>query len=239
MKKLWLALTLFALSPRLATAQEVKNPVVLEKVTYSRAIPKGLRAFVPRGGKSRFWGATKLKYNGQKVWVHVYDVAKLRFEKKKGPDYATQKSGLDLFVFSKSHRLKRIGSSRFGYSRFGDYESGGGHESVGVQTLWLDPQTKKMPVVEVDINQPSNVYGDNGSGVLIIFPKDLQGAVAQIGVGHGASHSGGWFTGYEIDEKGLLSIISGEFEAVGTTYTKYKWDGKQFVQTSSRFEVRE
>ncbi|PQV62435.1 hypothetical protein B1R32_13610 [Abditibacterium utsteinense] len=49
MKKLLLFLALLAFAPRLATAQEVKNPVVLEHVTYSRAIPKGLSAFVPRG----------------------------------------------------------------------------------------------------------------------------------------------------------------------------------------------
>lgn len=101
MKKYWLALALCALSPRLATAQEVKNPVVLERVTYSRAIPKGLRAFVPRGGKSRFWGATNLKYNGQKVWVHVYDVEKIKYRKTEEYEMDSpkvQKSGVDLFV---------------------------------------------------------------------------------------------------------------------------------------------
>lgn len=58
MKKLLLAFALCALLPRLATAQEVKAPVVIERVTYSRAIPKGLSAFVSRGGKSRFWCAS-------------------------------------------------------------------------------------------------------------------------------------------------------------------------------------
>ncbi len=61
MKLLPLALISCLFAPRLATAQDPKTPVVPERVTYSRAIPKGLRAWVPRGGKSRFWGATNLQ----------------------------------------------------------------------------------------------------------------------------------------------------------------------------------
>ena len=58
MKKLLLILISLACAPHLATAQEAKAAVVPEKVTYSREVPKGLRVWVPRGGKSRFWGAS-------------------------------------------------------------------------------------------------------------------------------------------------------------------------------------
>lgn len=58
MKKLLLILALCFLSPRFASAQSAPITVEATRVLYWRDIPKGLRAFVPRGGKSRFWGAS-------------------------------------------------------------------------------------------------------------------------------------------------------------------------------------
>jgi len=237
MKRLLLALV-FCFAPRLATAQEVKNPVVMERVTYSRAIPKGLRAWVPRGGKSRFWGATNLKYNGQKVWVHVYDVAKVRYLKNNERGNAPQKSGLDLFIVSPSARLKRVSINRFSYDRFGGYGEGADSETVSVETSWVDWKNRKIPVVRVGFNNLNALYGTITQDVLTVFSQDFKKIVVQFDFGSGSSNGAGWNswnTSFEVDKRGFLSVLYGEGSMEGNRITTYRWMDKSFKEFARIF----
>ncbi len=249
MKKYLRAFALCALSPRLATAQEAKTPVVLEKVTYSRAIPKGLRAFVPRGGKSRFWGATNLQYNGQKVWVHFYDISRAKWIKpKEKKPYCLQKSGLDLFTISKSRRLNRISSTHFEYQRWdiddrGVIYEGRRPQSIGVDTLWLDPKTKKLPIIKITLSGASGLMFEE-ERILIILDRRLRNGIVQQGFVSGASGDGA--TIYElavsfggVDERGFALITESRIDEGSTKFTTYKWDGKKFAIGSETYEARE
>ncbi|HEX8463068.1 MAG TPA: hypothetical protein VF627_00490 [Abditibacterium sp.] len=237
MKKLLIALTLLALAPRLATAQEAKTAVGATRVTYSRATPKGLRAFVPRGGKSRFWGATKLKYNGQQVWVHVYDMVNVRFTRYEEANEVEQKSGLDLFVFAGSKRLRRIATHHFTYDRFGNYESGADREPIGVQTFWLNAKTKETPIVQIEINNPQSLYGTNTKFVFFVFSQNFHKAIVENNQwGIGSASSGGWSTTFGVDENGLTTLFYNEFNSSGTTKTTFKWVNNKFKPFEKKFK---
>ena len=239
MKKFLLFLSLLAFTPRLATAQEAKTAVGAERVTYSRAVPKALRAFVPRGGKSRFWGATKLQFEGKQIWVHVYDVEKIRYSETEDNSNKTQKSGLDLFIFSPSNKLKMISSNRFGYQRFGDSERGGDFEPVGIQTFYLNPQAKQTPIVQIEIHNPQSYYGTNTMFVFVTFDPKFKKATIQNKArnrewGNGNSNSGGWNTTFGIDEKGLVNIFYNTSSSAGNSRTTYKWTDNNYLKPSER-----
>ena len=262
MKKLLLALTLCVLSPRLAKAQDAKTAIGVQRVTYSRAIPKGLGAFVPHGGKNRFWGATNLKYNGQQIWVHIYDVEKTDFSEsakmsavkyyaqderelqisffRNSLRYGAQKTNVDLMIISKSLRLKQISSTPFSYGRFGKKNIGGSPETVGVETLWLDSPTRKIPVFKVNLQNPNDNREASGTNMLVIFPKGLSGSSVAEGFGYGSDNSSdgnSWSSEINSgDEKGFLKIVSNHSTYYRTTESTLKWDGYTFVPTDVKTE---
>lgn len=232
MKNLLLTVVLLSFVPRLATAQEVRSPVVAEKVTYSRNVPKALSAFVPRGGKSRFWGASNLKYNGKQVWVHVYDVQKTQFLKDDNNVDGKQESGVDLFEVSKSRQLKQISSSRFSYKRYGGYERGGDYESVGVRTPWLDQKNKKLPIIQVAFQNPNGIYGTITQHAFVVFNHGLsKKAIVQQQFGYGSSNSSDvtrWNTDFGVDKTGLLTIRYIEGTRWSEKVTTYRWKNNYF-----------
>ena len=206
-----------------------------------RAIPKGLPGFVPRGGKTRFWGESKLRYRRQKVWIHVYDVRKARFAKDQVNMNGKQDSGLDLFVFSKSHRLKRLSSTRFTYGRYGSYKRGSDHETVGVETLWLDSQ-HKIPIVQVTLQNPNGKFGMISKFTLAVFTQGLaKKATGQLLLGERSGDRdeySSWSTGFDRDKRGLL-VIDFIFNTYTPGVTKknprtiYTWDGSNFKKQES------
>lgn len=232
MKRYYLSLLLCVLVPRLTVAQEATTPIVIEKVNYVRSIPKGLTKFVPRGGKSRFWGESKLTYQNQKVWLHVYDVKKTRFPKDETNVTGKQDSGLDLFILSKLRQLKRISSNRFTYGRYGGYERGGNFETVGAQTLWLDPKNQQMPIIQIAFQDPNSLYGTSTKYAFVIFNRGLNAKpVVQQQFGYGSSNAAGWnswTTSFGVDERGLLTIKYGEGSMDANRVTIYKWIDNYF-----------
>jgi hypothetical protein len=232
MKRYYFPLLLGVLMPRLTAAQEAIMPAVIEKVSYVRSIPNGLTKFVPRGGKSRFWGESKLTYQNQKVWLHVYDVKKTRFRKDETNVTGKQDSGLDLFTLSKSRQLKRISSTRFTYGRYGGYKRGGDFETVGVQTLYLDPKSQKMPIIQIAFQDPNGLYGTITEYAFIIFNQGLNAKpIVQQQFGYGSSNGAGWNTWrteFGTDEMGLLTINFREGSMDASRVTIYKWINNYF-----------
>ncbi len=225
-------LLLCALVPRYAMAQEQSTESATERVIYSRATPKGLRAFIPRGGKSRFWGQSRLTYNGKQLWTHVYDVQKTRFSKNENNTYGTQESGLDLFVFSRPTQLQRISSTRFSYGRYGGYKRGGDYESVGVETLWLDPMGRKMPIIAVDFQDPNGIYGMITQHAICVFNQGLnQSAIVEKRFGYGNSNGAGWsswMTHFAVMDNELTGIVYREGSSEDSRRTFYKWEKDRF-----------
>lgn len=239
MKRYYLVLSFCTLIPHLAVAQGEPTPVIAEKVSYSPAIPKGLWAFLHRGGTSRFWGESNIEYHGKKVWVHVYDVQKTQFRKgataevrrEATAEEGDQDSGLDLFVFSTPRRLKRISSTRFTYKRFGGYKRGGDFETVGVQTLWLDPKNQKMPIVQVALQDPNGLYGTFTNYAICVFNEAVgKKAVVELRFGKGASNGGAWVnwdSGFAVMNNGLTGISYTQAR-IETRVTYYRWESNQF-----------
>lgn len=237
MKRYYLALFVCALVPRLAVAQGKPTPVFAEKVIYSPAIPKSLWAFLPRGGASRFWGESHITYHGKKVWVHVYDVRETRFFHGSPAYYGEQDSGLDLFVFSTPHRLKQISSTRFTYERPSRYtqgvgfESVGVSESVGVRTLWLDPKSQKMPIVQVALH-PNGYYGTGRENAICVFNNGVdKKAVVELRFGKGYGSNSAlwvqWDSGFALMNNGLIGISYTQAR-IETRVTYYRWESNQF-----------
>ena len=245
MRKLLLTLALCCLAPRLATAQDAQTVTVAERVTYSRAIPKGLRAFVPHGGKSRFWGATKLKYNGKRVWVHVYNVRVINVVKgdelSAAKDYAPndrqfvvwalkeapllQESGFDLFIVSKSRRLSRISSTLFFHRK-------DENETIGMEMLWLDPRTKKKPIFKANLREKRGFSGTPGLDMLIVFPDGIAKGTVKEGFTYGAITSSNeifWGAVFDsLDESGNLIVRASYNENKERKTTTYKWKDNYF-----------
>ena len=216
---------------RIVVPQGKIPPVVPEQVSYSKAIPKGLWSFLPRGGTSRFWGESNITYHEKKVWVHVYDVRKTQFVKEATAEDGKQDSGLDLFVFSKKHQLTLISSTLFTYPRFGGYKRGGDFETIGVGVLWLDPKSQKMPIVDVLLNNPHGLYGTITQDVICVFNKGIaEKAVVDSRFGKGDSNAANfvhWDTGFALMSNGLSGVCYLQARQ-GYLITYYKWEADQF-----------
>lgn len=217
---------------QLTFAQNATTPVVTQKVSYSRTLPKSLASFLPSAGKSRFWGASNLTYNGQKIWLHVYDLGKTRFNPEDENTDGKQDSVLDIFIMSRAKRLQKLSSTRFTYNRFGGYKRGGIYESVALQTLWLDPRTKKTPIVQIAFQDPNALYGTMKNYVFAVFANGLdKPATTQRGFGQGASNAADWNvwdTSFEVDERRLLVIVFSEHRMVYIRDTRFHWTGSAF-----------
>lgn len=232
MKRFLLALFVSALISKPTLAEDTLPAVTLQKVSYLRSTPPTLQRFLPKGGKSRFWGASNLKYKGQIVWMHVYDVQKARFPQEPESTYGLQESGLDLFLWARGGPLQKLSSTRFTYKRPGGYKEGGIYEPIGVKTLWLDPQTKKKPIVQIAFQNPEGFCGLIEHYVLAVFDQGLSKvAITQRGFGEGVSNSStwnSWSTQYEVGEKGLLRLVFSEGSSGSNRDTSFRWTGAAF-----------
>ncbi|RYG70889.1 hypothetical protein EON80_06510 [bacterium] len=235
MKFSWFILFNLVIVSRSAVAQAAPSEVIPEKVNYSTRVPKALKTFLPKGGKSRFWGETKLRFESKPVWAWVYDAKKTFFKTGESNTDGIQKSGLDLFVFSKPGRLKRISTTRFNYPRWGAYDRGGDFETVGLESTWLNLKTRTRPVLRVRMNNPHGLYGTITEDVLLVFDAGFKKANAQTGFGQGNSNGAdysSWNTTFVMDEAGQLNVIYSRGGSGGGRETTYKWQGKTFKPVS-------
>lgn len=222
---------------------------------------------MPRGGKSRFFGISQLKLNGQNVLLHLYDTKKTDFspnrasygvknyapserEFQAGPlkvsYYGVQQVGLDLFIGKGrvKSKFQKINSIRFNYVRFVNtaYPS---HETVGVDVIWLDPKTKRIPILKVDLRDPKGVLGAVGVHMLSVFPNGLSDRAVVEGFGYGADNSTSsnvWGSQFDtLDSCGLLQVNSIHAEAaIGkATKTVLEWNGKYFMPTHTETVTKE
>ena len=224
MKKYLLLLFTLFFVPTLAIAAESLNPVAIEKVSYSRATPKGLSAFIPRDGKSLFWGQSSLTYEGKKVWIHLYDVPKTRVQKGIEAD-DSRFHRLDLFVFSAPKRLKRISSVTFPNA---DYYG----QSFGVRTLWLDLEHHNRPIIEVALQNPHGLYGMITDYAICVFNQGLNKApVVEQQFGKGDSNAAdysSWNTEYTVTDNGLTGIAFYQGGSGGGRTTFFHWKDDRF-----------
>jgi len=233
---------------RLAVAQDVKSPVVLEPVSHSKAFPTALRFTIPKSGESRFWGESKLKYQGKPIWIHVYNVAKADFSVAIGEkDYApfqngkvtgngVQKSILDLFIKNEKQQWQRLSSNSFSYLRYGIWDLSGetpkeaATEDTLVNTLWLDAKSKSKPVIEIDFVTSGYMSLDH-EYIFVIFPDGLNQKPVIEQFYDGTSNAGSWGIRWvRTDNSGHLLTQTHEW-SIGSYGSDQilVWDGKHFV----------
>ena len=210
--------------PSLALAAESSKPVAIEKVSYSRALPKVLSAFMPRDGKSLFWGQSNLTYQGKKVWIHLYDVQKTRNQEGDVAEDSLRHR-LDLFVFSAQKKLKRISSVTFPNA---DYYG----QSFGVRTLWLDPERRTMPIIEVALQDPNGLYGMITQYAICVFDEGLNKApIVEQRFGRGDSNAAdysSWNTEYTVTDDGVTGIAFYQGGSGGGRTTFFHWKDDRF-----------
>ncbi len=207
--------------------------------TYSS--PAAVLKSIPSGGKSRFYGAVKLKFEGDEVFAHVYDTKKTDSSRNRASygvqDYApnerafqvlplrvtddptiyygVQRCALDLFARRKNGNLQHVNSIQCNYVRFVNthFKSS---ETVGVTTTWLDPKQKKIPIINIDFRD-EGVAGPIGTNMLVIFPKGLDAKAVAEGFGYGADNAStrnGWGWRFKgTDAKGYLTVESEHTES--------------------------
>ncbi|MDQ3815251.1 MAG: hypothetical protein M3347_15120 [Armatimonadota bacterium] len=247
----------------MSIAQVGNAEISTVKVRYSRLLPVAIRKQMPRGGKSRFFGISQLKFNRQNILLHVYDTKKTDFSSNRasygvkdyapserefqagplkvsvaGSGYGVQQVGLDLFVrnIKADGKFQKINSVRFNYVRFVNaaYPS---HETVGVDVIWLDPKTKRIPIFKIDLRDPNGVLGAVGVNMLVVFPNGLRGKAVVEGFGYGAdnsTYSNVWYSQFNtLDSRGLLQVNSVHSKAsIGKSIkTVLEWNGKYFMPT--------
>lgn len=241
------------------SAQAGKVEVPTTKINYSRAVPAAVWKQMPRKGKSRFFGISPLKYKGQAVLIHLYDVkptdsspnrasygvknyapderkfqaGPLEIDAGKNPSnyYGVQSCAFDVFLRRGKTRLRRIQSVRFNYVRYVGF---GDAETVGVNLTWLDPKTRLAPIFNINFRE-QGIEGPAGVNMLVIFPNGLARKPVVEGFSYGAdnstdSNSWGWDFGAP-DAKGLVTIDSYFDERWDETLTHLQWNGQNWAQT--------
>ena len=206
--------------PSLALAAESSKPVAIEKVSYSRALPKVLSAFMPRDGKSLFWGQSNLTYQGKKAWIHLYDVQKTRNQEGDVAEDSLRHR-LDLFVFSSPNKLKRISAVTFPDADYGSH-------SFGVRTLWLDPEHRTIPIIEVALQDPNGLYGMITQYAICVFDEGLNKApIVEQRFGRGDSNAAdwnSWNTEFITSTNGLTEIVFNQGSSAGGRKTFFRWE---------------
>ena len=223
--KVLLCLIVGSLAPCAVMAQEVKPPVILEKVNDLKAIPAQVQKTIPKAGTSRFWGVSKLQFEGKQVWIHIYDVEKaICPENGKTGLRVLQQCELDIFTSPDKNNFKRISSTSFNYLRGGNNREGADSENVRVTTLWLNPKIKTAPILTVEL-ESNGALDTITKELLFVFPYGWNKPIIQKGFGSGMtmdSNAHGWNTTFAIDEVGLI-IVYEEHSDNGSWRAFYRW----------------
>ena len=198
------------------------------QVSRTLTVPAAVLKQVPRGGDSRFYGTLPLRFHNRPVTLHVYGTS---------PPHGQPR--MDLYTrvgtghHSTLHRFSRVVLDVRG-AVFDPY-GGGGYSTVWVRALWLDPKTRRIPVVDVALSIDPRVE-PIGADALVVFPAGLSSKAVVQGFAFGRSNvyeGSGWSFG-DVDKQGLLTIRTSDWVKSETTTTVYGWDGERFVPGESK-----
>jgi hypothetical protein len=244
-----LLVLLFMPHPRLWSSPVIEAPKP-QKISYIRGLPKQVERWVPRGAKSCFFGKFKLSTATTEYALHLYYISgsgtphKVVYPNK-------YRFILDIFEV-KTMSTKQPKFQRFHHlslmhepQQLGALVAGSPRR-FAAQLLWLDPVTRKQPILKFDCWEAGEVL-PVGEQVLVVFPQGLKSQAGaqsfQFGSWRASDTCGQDNTFSATDDKGLLQVESSvcvmgpdpsapegaESEVAHTKSITWIWDGKKFV----------
>lgn len=205
--RLLLCALLLVLAPSLAHARNAV-PVNVQKIAYQRSLPAAVVRRMPRRAKSFYWGTFRLASTGPQYGLHLFKVDPSTGQKFEGFKWR-QEFTLDIFEFRRS-AFRRINSLPLNYASFT-----WGVSKVGVAVTWLDPRSRKIPLIQFDIFT-KGAYGNIGENVYVAFPRGLKGQASvrslQFGGWH-ASGSSGQINQLRLGKSGTVEILAKVYPA--------------------------
>jgi hypothetical protein len=199
-----------------------QTPIPIHKSKQGLAV---VRARLPRGAKSRFYGKCKIPPYGHGLVLHLY---------------ALPANNYVLDVFTTNGYEKRDGDAPpllhtipFKYTEFADNPDLRVFDYVEAQVLWLDPRHKTQPVVRLDCRFNNGFYGPFGNNFLFIFAKGLNHKPTIQQFGYQGDHNMYHTVAFDgVDKRGLMMVTVKTQTNNGAdnpwNIIDLKWNGKTF-----------
>jgi hypothetical protein len=223
-----------------AHAQEQIAPIIPQKLRYEQRLPASVRRLMPHGAKSRFFGRFQLAEKGPQYAAHFYDPTP-----KKGNAFDTFNGNyrimLNIFEARSRSRWQRINHQALNYKT---------HiwapQRYAAHLLWLDPASRKQPILKLDSWAPEAELGPIGDEILVVFSTGLKGKAAtqsfRFGNWRASDTAGQTNTFGSTDKRGLLQVDSTigvmgpdpsdppeEQDLAHNVIITWTWNGKAFI----------
>jgi hypothetical protein len=194
---------------------------------------------IPKGGKSRFYGAAFFRAPlNEEVRVHLYQwpQASPPSPPPSGRRYdSDQNYRVDVFV------RKQKKGAQFHLTQAVDIESSAfGSERhifdrVVLRANYLAPKNPKVPMFDLTCTVTDGFYGPFGTDIIMVFndgwhKKPFIGAFEFHG-----DHFDSIYTGFNLDSRGIVQVLRyTTISGVDARTTQYwPWNGQKFVHTET------
>lgn len=225
-------LFLFAMQQQVIS-QKQKAPTTRHKLV-GTVVPSSVKKWMPKRGKSRAFAKLQLNSGKSPVWAHFYDVKPLSTQ---DPYYNSQECSLDVLIHTaKPSVYKRLNTIPISYQRWHKQT-----DLANINTLWLDPQRKSIPIIRVRLSDFGPYSGrSNGSEIFLVFRDGLTKTPVIQQFGYGV-FTGGTVDSLNlyldaVDDAGNITIKQVESSSVGRKTDIWKWTGSKFqiAETSTK-----
>lgn len=230
---IWPALRRCVLIAALITAAAIPARAQQHVVTlkYSKQMPPAIRRAVPRGGKSLFFGTCRMAAGGPALQVHFYRTAAIvKRHDSTGLWISEPVHKLDIYEGTGRHS-RRVNSTKFVFAT--------GYPKFGADILWVDPQTRRMPVVRVHYFDPNGFYGMVGGYLLLAYPQAWRGPASVHRYSYGGDLREANSVQFDrVDERGFLMPVTsyGNRDHDGDSSTEHRWNGEKFVAGATKIK---
>ena len=203
------------------------------RVLYSREMPRAVRARMPSGWKSRFFGVCKLPGREGEVLFHLSSKSEVLERDIDDSGKVMGKTLLcSLDVFSRRKRGRKFIVQPLNAVRF-EYEDRYDFNTIRADVMWADPQTQRVPILKL-VARNLEGYGSFGQDVLVNFPRELsQEANVQQFRSHGSTIEIYRNKFDRMDERGFAVVVQEWSDTTGmsATETEWRWDGEGFTSS--------
>jgi hypothetical protein len=194
---------------------------------------------IPKGGKSRFYGAALFGAPlNQEVRIHLYqwpqdnppppDPTGRRFD-------SDQNYRVDIFVRKQKKGAQfhltqavDIKSSAFGSERYA-------FDRVGLKANYLSPKNPEMPMFDLTCTVTDGFYGSFGTDIMMVFNDGWKKKPYVEAFEFHGNHFDSIYTGLNLDSRGIVQVLRyTTISGVDARTTQYwPWNGQKFVHTET------
>lgn len=198
------------------------------RVLYSREMPRAVRAKMPGGWKSRFFGACKLPGREGEVLFHLSSKREVEPGEvdERGTRLKPLPCALDVFTRVKSGRrqvLQLLNTMRFGYEGYYDFGQ------VRADVMWADPRTRRIPILKLTARDNFAERRSFGQDVLVSFPQGLKAQANVQFLGSSGQRDYVQRNSFDkVDARGLAVVTSVYETSESRREIDWLWNGEDF-----------